>query len=251
MRLFSRKNKRKTSLKSIFIITIKLATLFLLIGFVVWNILISNPTKFLNVSIQWDLDADLPITEQLLVNKIQPHLSDKYKLDLHQIKQAIEQEPWVESANVERLFWNFIKIKVNSRKIAMQWKNVKCTSNIEEKNCFGYISTNGELFAPRDISQFDNIQAISNTETETIRELYSDYKNYQALIDPMLIKTIIKTNIDKIIVEPNISVILGYKMQRDRLVRFKSVYSKLRKENKKIDNAIFDMRYPKGFSLGY
>jgi cell division protein FtsQ len=251
MRLFSRKNKRKATFKSILIGTAKIIILFSIISAIAWSLLISNPTKFLNVSIQWKLDKELPISKEILITKIQPHLTDKYKIDLHQIKETIEQEPWVEQAQIKRIFWNYIKIKVVSKKIAMRWKNEKCISQTVLPNCFGFISTSGELFIPEIITESDAIQAISNTDMGTINRLYSDYKNYQSIIDPMLIKTITKTNIDKLEVEPNVTVILGYKMQSERLNRFKEVYSKLSKKSKKIKRATFDMRYPKGFSLSY
>jgi cell division protein FtsQ len=67
----------------------------------------------------------------------------------------------------------------------------------------------------------------------------------------MVIKTFSKTNIDQLTLEPNVTVILGYQKQKDRLDRFLKAYSKLKKKTKKVKRATFDMRYPKGFALSY
>ena len=67
----------------------------------------------------------------------------------------------------------------------------------------------------------------------------------------MVIKTFSKTNIDQLTLEPNVTVILGYQKQKERLDRFLRAYSELKKENKKVKRATFDMRYPKGFALSY
>ncbi len=252
MLTFSRKNRRKASLKNVIFRIIKVLLSISVIVLLFWYIIVSNPTKFLNVSIQWDLDPDLPISKKQLVEIIQPHISDKYKLDLHQIKDTIEQEPWIENASIKRLFWNFIKIKIDSRKVAMIWQDAECgTEMVIKEECIGYISTKGELFIPDSIPKQSSVQAISNSDYDSISELYKYYHSYEALIHPLKIKTFIKTNIDKIIIEPNVKVILGYKNQHNRLVRFKKVYDKLRKRSKKVERAIFDMRYPKGFSLSY
>lgn len=251
MRFFSRKNKKKVTFKSFFWGFTKVIVIFSIITLIAWVIIISNPTKFLNVSVKWDLDERLPLSQNLLINKIQPQLNDKYNIDLRQIKETIEQEPWVENAHVKRLFWNYIKIKVDAKTVAMRWKDEKCIDNAELPNCLGFISNRGELFIPDRIIESDAIYAISNTEIDTIETLYSDYKIYRSILQPMIIKTIIRTNIDKLVVEPNITVILGYKKQEERLARFEKAYTKLRKKSKKVDQAIFDMRYPKGFSMGY
>jgi cell division protein FtsQ len=251
MQLFFRKNKRKTPITAFIWRLLKIIILLLIITLIAWGVMISNPTKFLNISISWDIDERLPISEQRLIDNIQPHITDKFNIDLHQIKESIEKEPWVERANVKRLFWNYIRIKVYAKTIAMKWQNAQCIDNLELPNCLGYISSKGDLFIPEEITESETISAISNTEIETLESLYSDYKLYNSILQPMTIKTIIKTNIDKLILEPNITVILGYKKQEERLGRFKKAYSKLRKKTKKVNQAIFDMRYPKGFSISY
>ena len=67
----------------------------------------------------------------------------------------------------------------------------------------------------------------------------------------MKIKSISRTNIDQLVIEPNIKVILGYQMQNERLINFKKSYMMHRKKTSRVERATFDMRYPKGFTLSY
>ena len=86
----ARHNKRKKSITQLLLPIARALPFFAMLAFIVWSILKSNPTEFLKVDIQWNIDERLPITQTVLANKIQPLIQDKYQLDLHQIKQAFD-----------------------------------------------------------------------------------------------------------------------------------------------------------------
>ena len=244
------RNKRQKTPAQLLMPLVKSAPFFIALGLIVWGVLSANQAELLKAGVRWDIAKTPPIDLHILKEKIQPLIQDKYQLDLHEIKLALETEPWVNKADIERLFWNSIQIKIEFQQIAMRWEHSQCKSK-EKINCIGYISTQGVLFIPIKIIPSDALLARSKPDTNTITQLYTDFQYYRSSVDPMVIKTFSKTNIDQLTLEPNVTVILGYQKQKERLDRFLKAYSELKKKNRKVKQATFDMRYPKGFALSY
>ena len=247
------RNKRQKTPTQLLVPFVKAAPFFIILGLMIWGVLSTNPAELLKADVRWDIAKTPPIDQRILKEKIQPLIQDKYQLDLHEIKLALESEPWVNKADIERLFWNSIQIKIEFQQIAMRWEHSHCKSK-EKINCVGYISTQGALFMPKKIIPSDAILARSKPDTNIITQLYTDFEYYRSSVDPMVIKTFSKTNIDQLTLEPNVTVILGYQKQKERLDRFLKAYSdwlELKKKNKKVKRVTFDMRYPKGFALSY
>jgi cell division protein FtsQ len=247
------RNKRQKTPTQLLVPFVKAAPFFIILGLMIWGVLSTNPAELLKADVRWDIAKTPPIDQRILKEKIQPLIQDKYQLDLHEIKLALESEPWVNKADIERLFWNSIQIKIEFQQIAMRWEHSHCKSK-EQINCVGYISTQGALFMPKKIIPSDAILARSKPDTNIITQLYTDFEYYRSSVDPMVIKTFSKTNIDQLTLEPNVTVILGYQKQKERLDRFLKAYSdwlELKKKNKKVKRVTFDMRYPKGFALSY
>ncbi|QKQ23689.1 FtsQ-type POTRA domain-containing protein [Candidatus Ruthia endofausta] len=245
---YKRSNRRK---KSIYQAVFKLLSIIVLLGLITWGVQNIHPNEFLKVDINWDIDKDPPVTQQTLKQHILPLITETYQLDLHEIKHELERYPWVAEAEVKRLFWNFINIKISAQQISMRWKNKDCPNDAKTQTCQGYISTKGELFTPDKIIKSDAIIATSAHNKDIAKTLFDDYQIYQAIIKPMVITSIFKTNIDTLFIKPNIKVVLGYQKQQKRLKNFVKVYKKLRQSiaHAKLNRATFDMRYAKGFSL--
>lgn len=233
----------------LFVPIIKILTVFAILGLIAWAILKSNPTEFLKATVHWDIDETLPIKKMVLKGKIQMLIEDKYQLNLQQIKEALESEPWVEEARIKRLFWNAIQIKIKARRIGMRWQNVGCNRK-QLTACKGYISTKGVLFMPKKLVSSDAVLAISKQNKDSAK-LYEYYQRYQKLAKPMRIKSFFRTNIDQLEFASGVSVILGYQKHNERLEKFIKAYNKLKKRNSKVKHATFDMRYPKGFAISY
>lgn len=243
-------NKRQKTPTQLLMPSAKILGLFIFLGLIIWGFFNTNPADLLKIDIRWEIDKTLPIEQHKLNEKIQPLIQDKYQPDLHEIKLILESEPWVNEVHVERLLWNSIQIKVKSQQIAMRWENVHCKSK-EKVNCIGYVSDQGKLFIPKIIIPSDTVLMRSKPKQAIVGQAYTDFQYYQSSVDPMIIKTFSKTNIDQLTLEPNVRVVLGYQKQKERLKRFLKAYKKLEKKNSKVKQATFDMRYPKGFTLSY
>ncbi|BBB22891.1 cell division protein FtsQ [Abyssogena phaseoliformis symbiont OG214] len=245
---YKRRSRRK---KSIYQPVFKLISIIVLLGFITWGIQNTHLSEFLKVDINWEIDKNLPVTQQALKQHILPLITETYQLNLHEIKHELERHPWVAEAEVSRLFWNFINIKISAQQISMRWKNKDCPNDTKTQICQGYISTKGGLFTPDKIIKSDAIIATSAHNKDIAKTLFDDYQTYQTIIKPMVITSVFKTNIDTLFIKPNIKVVLGYQKQQKRLKNFVKVYKKLRQSiaHAKLNRATFDMRYAKGFSL--
>ena len=188
--------------------------------------------------ISWESDEKLSANIEHYENSIKPLMGNKYLIELSQLKDKIESHPWVARTTIKRLFWNKIHIKLESHDIAMRWGED------------GYISSNGIPFKPNQLVDSDTPIAI--VPENQVKAFFEDYKNFQSIVDPLNISRFERNHIDKIWLDNNVQIILGNKMQGERLKRFVEVYKKLKVTSLKIKSkGIFDMRYPKGFALSY
>ena len=214
----------------------KLTYLFIFLLFAGLIYVIDSSNLF-EPKISWEVDGSLTTETAQYVRLIEPLLNNKYLIDLSQLKEKIEQSPWVAKVEVSRLFWNKIRIAVLKHDIAMRWGSE------------GYISNQGVLFQPN--FSIDSDAPIAVVSKDQIEQFYVDYINYQSILDPLSINKFERSHIDQLILEPNVKVILGYQQQGERLQVFIKAYDKLKGSSKIRKRGIFDMRYPKGFALSY
>jgi cell division protein FtsQ len=187
--------------------------------------------------ISWEVNGSLTTETSQYDRLIEPLLNNKYLIDLSQLKEKVEQHPWISGAEVSRLFWNKIRIAVVRHEIAMRWGSE------------GYISTQGVLFKPN--FSIDSGAPIAIVSEDQIGQFYVDFVNYQSILGPLIIKQFERSLIDELTLEPNMKVILGYQQQSKRLKVFMKAYDQLKRSSKIRERGIFDMRYPKGFALSY
>ncbi len=187
--------------------------------------------------ISWEVNGSLTTETSQYDRLIEPLLNNKYLIDLSQLKEKVEQHPWISGAEVSRLFWNKIRIAVVRHEIAMRWGSE------------GYISTQGVLFKPN--LSIDSGAPIAIVSEDQIGQFYVDFLNYQSILGPLIIKQFERSLIDELTLEPNVKVILGYQQQSERLKVFMKAYDQLKRSSKIRERGIFDMRYPKGFALSY
>jgi cell division protein FtsQ len=257
---FKKRNKRKLSaiqhIKRWFM-PVFLPSLLALIS---WNIYHYNPGELLKVDANWTIDNAKLVTQETLEKQIEPLVDELYQLDLHEIKSELERHPWVLSAQVKRLFWDAISIKITTHKVATLWENLDCHNNQQDNNCQGYVTTQGRLITPKNLfyhQQSNNtphlITLKSSYNLEKSEPLLNDYYSYQKILNDMKLNTFVRSNIDSLRIAPNITVVLGYSKQTQRLQKFIKIYEKLRKKIplKRLKKSTYDMRYPKGFTLKY
>ena len=187
--------------------------------------------------ISWEVNGSLTTETSQYDRLIEPLLNNKYLIDLSQLKEKVEQHPWISGAEVSRLFWNKIRIAVVRHEVAMRWGSE------------GYISTQGVLFKPN--LSIDSGAPIAIVSEDQIGQFYVDFLNYQSILGPLIIKQFERSLIDELTLEPNMKVILGYQQQSKRLKVFMKAYDQLKRSSKIRERGIFDMRYPKGFALSY
>jgi len=188
--------------------------------------------------IRWTIDEKLTNGADHYEQLIAPLLGNKYLISLSELKKNIEAEPWVASAEVDRLFWNKIDIEISAHIIAMRWQDK------------GYISTEGVLFKPEILITAEAPLAI--VDEDEVSQFFKDYQLYQAILLPVIITKFERGQIDMLTIEPNVGIILGHQKQEQRLKDFVKAYNNLKQTSRKIrKRGIFDMRYAKGFALSY
>jgi cell division protein FtsQ len=217
----------------------KLAYLVLAFAFI-FVIYLIDRSKLLDPKISWEIDGKLVTQAHRYEDLIKPLINNKYRINLNQIKGKLRESQRVSNADAERIFWNQIKVSIQEHDIAMRW-------GLE-----GYISSKGVLFKPNQtISSEAPIGLFSESN---VTDAFFDFRQYQAILDPVKISIFERTSIDELTLENNIKVILGNQKQNERLKIFVESFEKLKdkKYKKKITTrGIFDMRYPNGFALSY
>jgi len=235
--------KQKTPLLSVLkSIARKLIYLFLALSFVLVLYAIDR-SKLLDPNISWEIDGELIIEANRYDDVIKPLISNKYLLNLGQIKSKLKNSPWVADVEAQRIFWNRIKVSIQEHDIAMRWCSEDCISSK------GYISSKGVLFKP---TLTINVDAPIGLFSEfNAKDSYFDFIKYQSILEPVKISIFKRTSIDELTLENNIKVILGHQKQNERLELFIKSFDKLKKYKKIKERGIFDMRYPNGFALSY
>ncbi|MDB2590286.1 cell division protein FtsQ/DivIB [Candidatus Thioglobus sp.] len=232
----------------------------LVVSIIVWTNYHYNSSEILKISVNWEIDRDYLVNKETFEKQIESLTNKPYQLDLHGIKDALERHPWVQEANVKRLFWDTIQIGIITHPIAAYWENLACNKPLEKENCQGYITTQGSLIKPENLYYQRNDQALENLvvlksghQPEQYGSLLEDYRTYQLILSDLKILTLTRSNIDQLTLKPNITVVLGYNKQQQRLKDFVKIYHKLRQKIplRKLNKATYDMRYPKGFTLKY
>ena len=100
----------------------KLTYLFILMLFAGLIYIIDSSDLF-EPKISWEVDGNLTTETAQYDRLIKPLLNNKYLINLSQLKEKVEQHPWVAKAEVSRLFWNKIRIAVvNHESHKAKWK---------------------------------------------------------------------------------------------------------------------------------
>ena len=236
----ARKNqlkKQKTPLLSVFKNLARKLTYLLLVLSLIFVIYLIDRSNLLDPKISWEINNQLVASSNRYESLTNPLINNKYLVNLNHIKEKVKESPWVYNAKVQRIFWNQIKVSIQEHDIAMRW-------GLE-----GYISSKGVLFKPNlTISSDAPIGLFSESN---VLDSYFDFRQYQAILDPVKISIFKRTSIDELTLENNIKIILGHQKQNERLKIFIRSFEQLKKYEKIRTRGIFDMRYPNGFALSY
>ena len=144
--------------------------IFLLLAVLVYVI---DGSELFEPKISWEVDGSLTTETAQYDRLIKPLLNNKYLIDLSQLKETVEQHPWISRAEVNRLFWNKIRIAVEKHNVAMRWGSE------------GYISNQGVLFKPN--LSIDSDAPLAIVSEDRIEQFYVDFLNYQSILGLSLI----------------------------------------------------------------
>jgi cell division septal protein FtsQ len=226
--------KNKKNYKTIIIYKLKqfikwlpLLATFLVIGYLSWLFINSNffkaQIKITNISKNIDNKEILASVNHLIKNP----------LNIDKIKQTITENPWVKDLKISRT-WNNIDVEITPQTIVFNWHNF-------ENNNKGYVNKYGELFIPENIIKNDKTTIIS--DKNNIKNTFNNLIKYQQIFKAKIDK-FIKTNIETIVLQNGARIILGQKLQTERLAKLQKHYNKFKMRN----NSIVDLRYSNGFS---
>lgn len=182
------------------------------------------------------------ISEGEIQELVRPHLVNGFfGLDVEAVQKSLKCIPWIESAEVRRIWPDQLVVLVKEQRSQAKWG---------EK---GILSTDGTIFYP---------QARNNTEKlpeffgplERSKEMQQQYLALLELLAPigLTIKTL---NLSpsggwQIVLDNGIEIILGKAGLNERTARFVQAYKdNLRDQIPRI--AYIDLRYTNGFSIGW
>lgn len=182
------------------------------------------------------------IDKNSIKNIIEPYVgAGFFNIDLNQVKQDIENHPWVYSADVMRVWPNEIAINLIEHKPIVRW----------QKN--GYLNAQGQPFFPEAESVLDELVKLSAPDGHHEKVLAA----YQWLV-PRLSEygfgistlTLDAKGAMTLTLSNNLLLKFGVEEYEEKLKRFLLAYeSKLKSEQEKIKYV--DLRYTNGLAVGW
>ncbi|MDC9726584.1 MAG: FtsQ-type POTRA domain-containing protein, partial [Candidatus Thioglobus sp.] len=176
---FKKRNRRRRSARQLIKHWIKPILLITLIALIAWGWKHYNPTNLLKVALNWSIDHPELVSQTTLEQQIKPLVVELHQLDLPNIKQTLEQQPWVLTAQVKRSLLDVIDIHITTHQVATHWQNIDCTPP-KATNCQGYITQQGELIKPTNLFYHQSESAESAESAENFIELRSADKTENA-----------------------------------------------------------------------
>lgn len=164
-----------------------------------------------------------------------------WKVDLAALKQALEQDPWLDSVQVSRHWPDQIRLDLQERVAWSAWND---TGLVDEK---------GQVFFPADISQINTGRQIF-AEMDTLADALELWENLEPLLEEQqLILTELKLEARgawQLQLNGSVRVLVGRDNIEKRINRFLWAWQTwLAAETENI--AGVDLRYPNGLSVAW
>lgn len=178
-----------------------------------------------------------------------------YGLNIDDVRQSVEQLPWVAHARVRRIWPGRIEVLVEEHEPSARWNDDQL------------LSKRLVLFAPPQLQQnnpryhqwrevFEDLPQIRGHDGRhsELLEAFRDYEHGLSVFELRLAELEEDERGSRTLVLSNhVTVRLGYEEQALRMQRFLDVYERMKAKIERqasVSTATFDMRYSNGFALG-
>jgi len=180
------------------------------------------------------------VSKQEIQDLIMSKLDGNFvELDLVGVKLAIEENAWVETVTIQRIWPDSLKVSIGEHGPIARWKDN------------GYINRDGELINVESNAQLSYLPQLSGPE-DSSRELAQQYLLFSELLKTSELR-VTEISVDKrmswqVKIDNAFVLVLGRNGIQEKLEAFRLVYSQhLAGVKEKIKS--IDMRYEKGLAV--
>lgn len=240
-----RRNRRKSTAPKLRLPSVDLrplgaaASLVAAAGMLLWVLAMALDRPVLKVEVEGRFQRVAPVEIEQVVARFAP--SGFLSIDLDDVREALEDIDWVDSAQVERSWPGGLRVFITEHVPAARW------------GIDGLLNTRGELFlygARRLPPELPQLEGPEGSEGE-VAKLYLD--TYPRLLPMGLRLTGVRLDPRgawELTLGNGVAVRLGRQAVQERLERFITVASPL-VATRAADITYVDLRYSNGFSVGW
>ena len=164
-----------------------------------------------------------------------------FSLELKDIAQSINNIPWVESAQVKKIWPDTILLNIEEQSPLARWGNEQL------------ISVSGEVFSPGDLTEFAYLPRLIGKELqrEEITDFYSQTQQILKNNDLNVVLVNVLSAFEwRVELESGLALILSSKQGLDKIRQFSDIYS-THIFPKLTDISHVDLRYDNGFVVAW
>lgn len=180
------------------------------------------------------------VREEDLRNVLARYMDEGFfSLDVRALKQALEDNPWVEHVSVRRIWPDTLELDVTERRAIARWGNT------------ALLSDGGEVFSPAQNQQLPGLPRLEGP-AQSQQRVMSQYQAFSQLLAPAGLRiqslTLDERDSWRMVLESGTTVNLGREALVERLQRLITVYrARLSGELESV--AAIDLRYRNGLAV--
>ncbi len=161
-----------------------------------------------------------------------------FNVDVDAVTMAVETLPWVNSAAVQRVWPDTLRITVLEQKALARWRNQ------------ALVNEQGEIFTPAVATIPDGLVELQGPDS-AVAQVAAEFKVFKEVLQPAQLQ------MRRVVLSPRRAwtlelssgevVLLGREVVQQRLQRFVQLYSQIQGGEVALQQV--DMRYPNGFAI--
>ncbi len=185
------------------------------------------------------LEADLTYTNEKNLNETMKSLIglEMYNIDLRELKDLIEDQPWVKNAQIILNPPSNVIIRIIEHKAMYLWNNQQ------------YVNYDGDFFITPNFPVNDILKLSSDQYSH--KHMYGLYISInEMLLDLDIDVTSLNNKNDMIFIKSkNLNIVSRHSNYKPKLEEFVSVYDQFQETYKSKKPLNIDLRYPTGFAV--